>query len=208
MSINTDYKIGLKREVVEALRPMFGSNFEFEDLRNHVYVGLEYPMTRVQYPAIYITFQEEELRNVGIGHYELDYTVDQLYPKIIKRWYFTGQLNFNVIALNALDRDRISAALVNMIAFGEVMPEFSGFWNEIRDQDYVAMAPLLDRMITGGEAIGAVPWESEDELQFGNSYGIKVYGEFWSKPESGDLILIDQIDLYPYREGEQEPHWV
>ena len=95
-----------------------------------------------------------------------------------------------------------------MIAFGEFSPEFKNFWTEIRDQDYVAMAPLMDRIIPGGEQIGAVPWESEDELQFGNSYSIKVFGEFWSKPESGELIMIDQIDLYPYREGEQEPHWV
>lgn len=76
MSINTDYKIGLKREVVNALKPMFGSQFEYEDLRNHVFVGLEYPMKPIQYPAIYITFQEEELRNAGIGHVETDYTDD------------------------------------------------------------------------------------------------------------------------------------
>lgn len=68
------------------------------------------------------------------------------------------------------------------------------------------MAPLMDRIIPGGEQIGAVPWESEDELQFGNSYSVQIYGEFWSKPESGELILIDQIDLYPYRTGEQEPY--
>ncbi len=83
--ITTDYKIGLKREIVNALRPMFGDKFEYEDLRNHVFVGLEYPMTRVQYPAIYITFQEEELRDAGIGHVELDYTEDQHWPKLIKR---------------------------------------------------------------------------------------------------------------------------
>jgi len=201
--ITTDYKIGLKREVVNALKPMFGNSFEYADLRNRVFVGLEYPMKKIQYPAIYITFQEEELRNAGIGHVELDYTEDQHWPKLIKRWIFNGQLNFNVIALNPIDRDRLSSALINMIAFGEYSPEFSDFWTELRDQDYVAMAPLMDRIIPGGEQIGAVPWESEDELQFGNSYSIKVFGEFWSKPESGELIEISEIDLYPYRQGEQ-----
>ncbi len=203
--ITTDYKIGLKREVVNALKPMFGNQFEYPDLRNHVFVGLEYPMKRIQYPAIYVTFQEEEIRNAGIGHVELDYTEDQHWPKLIKRWIFNGTLNFNVIALNALDRDRLSSALISMIAFGEYDPQFSEFWNEMRDQDYVAVAPLMDRIIPGGEQIGAVPWESEDELQFGNSYSIKVFGEFWSKPESGELIEISAVDLYPYRVGEQDP---
>jgi hypothetical protein len=83
--INTDYKIGLKREIVNALRPMFGDQFEYPDLRNKVFVGLEYPMKRLQYPAIYITFQEAELRNAGIGHVEKDYTEDAHWPKLIKR---------------------------------------------------------------------------------------------------------------------------
>ncbi len=69
------------------------------------------------------------------------------------------------------------------------------------------MAPLMDRIIPGGEQIGAVPWESEDELQFGNSYSIKVCGEFWSDPESGDLVEIGEIDLYPYRPEDQPIPW-
>lgn len=65
----------------------------------------------------------------------------------------------------------------------------------------------MDRIIPGGEQIGSVPWESEDELQFGNSYSIKVFGEFWSDPESGELVEIGEIDLYPYRPGEQPVPW-
>ena len=94
-----------------------------------------------------------------------------------------------------------------MIAFGEYSSEFNDFWTEILDQDYVAMAPMTDRLIPSGEQIGAVPWQSEDELQFGNSYGMKVVGEFWSKPESGELIEISEIDLYPYRQGDQQAPW-
>jgi hypothetical protein len=44
-----------------------------------------------------------------------------------------------------------------MIAFGEYSSEFNDFWTEILDQDYVAMAPMTDRLIPSGEQIGAVP---------------------------------------------------
>lgn len=61
------------------------------------------------------------------------------------------------MALNALDRDKLSAALINALAFGEIQSEFKSFWDEIRDADYVAIQPLTDRITASGEAIGSVP---------------------------------------------------
>lgn len=125
--INNDYKVGIKREIITALKPLFGNTFPYTDLRNKVYVGLEYPMKQAQYPGIYITFTENNLQNAGISHIEYEYTNDSPFPKLVKHWIFDGRINFNILALSALDRDRLSAALVNILGFAEVMPDFSSF---------------------------------------------------------------------------------
>jgi hypothetical protein len=207
--INTDYKIGLKREVITALKPLFeGDNFVYEDLRSKVYVGLEYPMREVTYPAIYITYSEDELRNVGISHLDFEYVEgDNVYPRGVKHWLFSGRLNFNILALSALDRDRLASALISVLAFSDIQPEFESFWNEIRDNDYVAIQPLFDRILSTGDQIGAVPWDSPDQLQYGVQYSITLFGEFWSDPETLELIQIEQVDVYPYRLGEQAAPW-
>ena len=207
MAIATDYKVGIKREVVNALKSVVGESLPFEELRNRIYVGLEYPMVQARYPAIYITYSEQTIRNAGISHIEYDYTDNPIFPKAIKHWIFTGRINFNVMALNALDRDRVAAVLVNAIAFGEIQPEFNTFWDEIRDADYVAIQPLTDIIYPGGEVTGTPPWDTEDELQYGNSYSIEIFGEFWSKPETAELIQIGEVDIWPYRLGEQPPPW-
>lgn len=155
--INTDYKIGLKREVVEALRTVFDSSFPWPDLKDRVNVTLEYPMEQIKYPAIYITYTEEELRNAGVSHIELDYESDALFPMGIKHWIFSGTLHFNAVALNPLDRDRLASALINAIAFGGVVPELNDFYKELYDAEYVAIQPLFDRIIPGGEQVGQVP---------------------------------------------------
>lgn len=84
MAIQTDYKIGLKREIINALKPIFGDTFGYPELRNRVFVGLEYPMKPVQYPAIFVTYQEDEIRNAGVSHIEYDYTENSVFPKAVK----------------------------------------------------------------------------------------------------------------------------
>lgn len=203
--INDDYKTGIKREIVGALRPMFGSTFPYVDLRNQVYVGLEYPMEPVNYPAIYITFNEREIRNIGVGHIE-QAVDDNLLPYKVKRWWFEGTINFNIIALNPLDRDRLAAALINILAFHHDGPEeFSAFYDELYDADYVDLTLMTERIIPGGEQVGATPWDSEDELQYGNSYSVAVSGEFTSNASTNDLVQISTIRVSGYTPGEAPP---
>ena len=124
-----------------------------------------------------------------------------------KHWIFSGRINFNIITLNPLDRDRLAAAVINAIAFGELPGELNDFWNQLRGTEYVYLQPLTDEITPGGEQVGNVPWGNEDELTFGNSYSIAVFGEFYSRPDTGELIQISEVDIYPYRYGEQDAPW-
>lgn len=202
-AITDDYKTGIKREIVNALKVVFGNDFPLPEYRN-IYVGLEYPMRPVNYPAIYITFTERELRNIGVGHEEISFD-DSGSPFRHKRWWFEGAVHFNVVALNPLDRDKLSAALINVLAFNQDIPEFNVFYNELYDSDYVDLTLMSERIIPGGEQVGAVPWESEDELQYANTYSVNFTGEFTSNPYTGELIQISTIRVSGYNPGEPAP---
>lgn len=128
MAINNDYTVGIKREVVNALKPVFGTDFGFPELVGKVYVGVDYPMEAIQYPAIFITYSGDTLENAGVSHVEEVYDSDStVIPQLQKHWIFSGRINFNVIALNPLDRDRLAAALVNILAFSEIQTELQSF---------------------------------------------------------------------------------
>jgi hypothetical protein len=205
MAIQFDYKTGIKRQIVNSLMEVFDEDFSIPELRGRVKVSLDYPMEPLAYPAVYVTYQEDVIRNAGIGHIEYVENPDSIFPKEMKHWIFSGRINFNIIALNPYDRDRLASAVINAIAFGELPGEFNDFWTQLRGTEYVYLQPLTDEITPGGEQIGQVPWGDDDELQFGNSYSIPVFGEFYSRPETGELIQINEVDLYPYRLGEQDP---
>jgi hypothetical protein len=204
MPINEDYKMGLKREIVSALRPIFGDTYPDEDLRNRVKVGFEYPRTEVMYPAIYLMYAEGPIENMGVGHYHLS-TDEHGNPQKYKHYRFQGRLDFNAVALSPIERDKLAAGIVNILALGDEMPEFESFHKEIHDSDWLQIHLLTDIITPGGEQIYDTPWGNPDERVYGNSYSVNVYGEFFSDAVSGDLIQINQIVLFPYLEGELPP---
>lgn len=195
--INDDYTVGIKREAVTALEPMFHDDFPISELRNRVYVGLEYPFSNVRYPAIYITYRENQLRNAGVGHTE-DATGTDGTPALIKHWYFTGTINFNVMALSPKERDQLGSALVNILGFGGTVDLLKTFHDNLLDSTYVDIQYLQDIIHPGGEVIGNVPWESETEIMFGTSYSVDVLGEFYSNVYTGELVQWEHIQIHPY----------
>lgn len=184
-----DYKIGVKREIVSALKNAFTDRVK--------YIGLEYPRQQVQYPAIYITYVEGPVQNVGVGHVEQaeDETGN---PIVAKHSSFTGTVNFNVLALSPVDRDEITSDLIALLQHGEVIPEYKSFKEDLMDADYVSLHLMTDDITPGGEAVGTIQFGDSDERQYGNSYSVNLFGEFYSDISTGDLIRISKVHVWPY----------
>jgi hypothetical protein len=207
ITINNDYKVGIKKEVVSALRPLFdATNYPDPNLAGKISVNLEYPLTEAKYPSIYITYTEGSLQNAGIGHYELE-TDDDGHPVIFYHWIFDGSINFNVLALTPIDRDQASAGLINILALGHNSTEFDGFFTDISDDSYVKLQMLTDKIYPLGENTAPAPWGETDRQVFANTYSVRVFGEFQTEPRTGQLIVVKRVDLYPYRLNEQLPPW-
>lgn len=206
ISINNDYKVGIKKEIISALRPLFGDTYPDPNLAGKINVNLEFPLQEAKYPSIYVTYTEGSLQNAGIGHYELD-TDDDGNPTIFYHWIFDGTVNFNILALTQIDRDQLSAGLINVLALGHDTVEFDEFFTTISDDSYVKLQMLTDKIYPGGETTGQVPWGETDRQVFANTYSVSVFGEFQTDPRTGELITVKRVDLFPYRVDEQLPPW-
>jgi hypothetical protein len=208
--IVTDYKIGLKEGLEAALRGIFGSNYPDPQLRNKVHVSLDFPQEEATYPAIYITYSEGPIENVGVGHSEISVDASTGSPQVVRHYRFSGQVNFNVLGRTPLERDMVTAGLLNVIAFGRDNPIFQPYYDALYDNKFVHLQVNTDQIVPGGENVTNVPWDSEgDERLYANQYRVAVVGEFWNDPVTGGLIQISTVDLYPYRglEGQLPPSW-
>ena len=194
-NISYSYKVGIKEEVINALRLVFGPTYPDATYADKVDVTSEYPGTEVKYPLVVVRFTPNEVKNIGVGHYE----IDPLFPMDeVLHWRFSGALMLTVYALTPIDRDAIMAGLTNLFAFGKDIPAFAKFQDQIRNQRYVTLVIMSDSFTEGTDMAMPPAWNPQsNELLFSNSMTFQVFGEFFTSPSSGDLIEISEIDLFP-----------
>lgn len=202
--ISTQYKIGVKREIIGALRKAFGDAYPDPILAGKVSVVAEYPLREVSYPMVVVHFNPGMIQNMGLGHYEIGET-DGGEVGLIKRWMFDGSLTLTVYALTPMDRDMVILGLMNMFAFGDQIPGFADFWKEIGDYDFVSLQINTEHIQEGGDQVVSVPWGDDETPVFSDSLTLNVFGEFYTVPTTGELVPISQVNVYPYIHGAPEP---
>src|SRR3954464_15450657 len=116
--ISYEYKVGVRREVIEALRKVFGPTYPDPELAGRINVVGEYPRTDITYPMVLVKFSPGRIHNAGIGNYILE-TDDYGNPMKVLHWQFQGNLTFEVYAMSPLERDMVITGLVNLFAFGK-----------------------------------------------------------------------------------------
>jgi hypothetical protein len=204
-TISYAYKVGLKREIVQATRDAF-STWPDEQYRGKVAVVNEWPLSEIKYPMVVLHFQENSIQNIGVGHFEIDYDADGSAFKLM-HWVFEGVLTFTVYANDPLDRDKLAVGILNMFAFGREIPEFKHFMDELVDDDFIALQVNTDKIIPGGDNTVTPPWGNPDDNIFSTSYGVEILGEFFTDPRTSDLVRIDKIIARPYIQGHLMPNW-
>lgn len=194
-NISYSYKLGIKEEVVNALRLVFGPTYPDSQYASKVMIASEYPGLEVEYPLIVMRFTSNEVKNVGVGHWE----IDPAFPsKEVLHWRFTGSITFTVYALSPLDRDKILSGLTNLFAFGRDIPAFANFQNQVRNQTFVTLVIMSDAFNEGTDSAMPPAWNpTSNELLYSNSMIFQVFGEFFTSPSTGDLVEIDSVNVYP-----------
>ena len=199
-AITLDYRLGIKEEIVDALSDVFK---EYPDpLLRKTHVSLEYPLDPLRFPTIYITYSEGPIQNIGVGHMEID--EDTL--ESVLHWKCDGNINFNVLALTTTDRDILAAGMVNILAFSSHSSNFKSFFNDIYDADFVRITLLTEYISPSGDNANPVPWNNDgEEFIYSTSYSVQSQAEFYSSVETGELVTINNVNLYPYRFGDPIP---
>lgn len=198
------YKVRIKEEVIDALRASFSDGaFPNRDKFGNLKITLEYPLDQVSYPAIMVSLIEHGVHIAGVGHLELseDETGQQA---LLSHWRFEADIQFTIFGLTNADRDMLSSALVQMIAFPGAFQAFKTFHTEIYDSEFIDMQIIADHVVPGGDTVQDVPWDDPTRKLYVSTYSLPIIGEFYATHDTGELVNISDVKIYPYRSDQTE----
>lgn len=199
------YKRLIKRTLVSALRTVFSDEYPDPQLRN-LYVSLDHPLKREQFPAIIVNYEESSVSNAGVGHVEEIFNEDYLVVPL-KHFRFRGKLRFRCYALSPLDRDVLSDSLVELLAFGRLdtllNKFFEGIYEDVSDTAQISIHS--DHLDGIGESVSKTLWNAEDVLIYETGYYVECSGGFYSTMKEDDITdYINQIVVYGNQPFEEE----
>jgi hypothetical protein len=207
------YKTYVKQALVEALQSVFTNHPD--EILAKTKIGIDFPVTELNYPMIIVRFFGRNVYNAGVGHTETleDPNHPGTYQKF-KHYLYKGDIEFAIYALSSYDRDLISDSLVQVIAMGDLESYSNRFFQRIYQYQFPkdAYTPNThyinintDQINDFGETQGLAPWQPEDVYVFQSSYRVSIFGEFYSLiPQSNSYGLVEKVETYPYM-GDTEP---
>lgn len=206
------YKTFVKRAMQEALTAAFTNHSDPQVQR--IRVALSYNEDDFALPAITIGFQEGNLLNAGVGHFE--WGADPNDPYVLVKFQhrtYKGNIVFSIWAMSTIDEATVSDALVEVLAMDEASIPGQGFvtqlFNERLNIPYggSSFATLnFDTFDPTGETYEQAPWAEEDQKVYGNGYRIAIFGEFYSyvPPEPMTFGPVEEVDVYGYPTANDE----
>lgn len=188
----------VKRAVMNALREaLTGTTLNHLVNGTNVTVDMEYPIEKENYPGIWVQFSFNEIVQAGIGHEPLLRTVvteaagdtpEDVNWEPIREFQFKGRVTLTIVALTSLERDRLSDAVITMLAFSrppetvltktdEDTKQFRQLIGSLARNPYVSISINHDQIIPGGQAMTTgVPWD-EEIPGYEDTYSFDILGQ-------------------------------
>lgn len=189
----------------EALKRTFDADYPNADFVD-LHTTLSFPAEEQDYPGIWVGFEPGgQLETAGIDHRE--YMTDANTGKDfrVRRWRYTGQATYTIVALSNLERDRLFDEVVKILAFSSENPERATFRQYVETNPLIAMNLNFDQIGVGGFSENpGTPWGTDDVI-YEATITIDAVGEFLSDIETGTLVPISEITVAAYHEGEPDP---
>lgn len=204
----------MKRAMMVALREaLTGMSLALNS--SEIKVSMEYPMTKALNPGIWVQFSFTDINRAGIDH-EVYVKVEGVWTPI-QEWIYYGRLALTIVAYTNVERDRLSDAFINNIAFArtpdlvltkpnEDTKQFRSLIGEINKNPYVSLTVNTDSLSSGqqGTSVGT-PWD-DNQFVHEDNYSFDVVGQFnfaFRHDGSYELARID-IDATPDQEPPEE----
>lgn len=188
----------------DSMLAVFDEQYPEEDFRN-LHVDLEYPMKSDQYPGLWVDYVPlSNPKNTGIAN-----LITENEPEVgwfrHRLWDFGGKITYTVATLSSLERARLHDEVLKTIAFGIEDDRRKPFFDQLLDNQYLAIVPIIDSVeVTGWSSSRGTPWNTEDMI-YEVTLGIQIYGEFASAGESQTLVDLREIQIIPIPEGQPDP---
>ena len=182
----TRFKTNVTRQLVQAMRDTMQSNLFQTDFPTGINVVNVYPLTEVQYPAVIVTFLPTNNETAGIGHEEVFNDINGQ-PRTWQHRRFEGTVSFTAVALDPIDRDVLSDAVVDALSFSHFTdsPALAAFFTRMQ-QTPDAIGTVFqvnltsDRIIPGGTSVSIAPWQPEDVLLYEEVWSVAVMGGYYN----------------------------
>lgn len=208
------YKTYVKEALVEAMRAAIAGHPD--QILAGTTVGIDTPLTEVDYPSIVVRFYEREIKNAGVAHQEWFETEEGSgrFTRFEHSLY-SGDIEFAIYALSSYDRDLISDTVTHILRMGSVEPWTNAFLARIYAPNPITEPVSLEHFINlntdkiqgFGEQQTPPPWQAEDVLIYQTAYRIGIFGEFYSRALASqpDYGLVERVDSFPYPEEATPP---
>lgn len=205
----------LKRAVIVALREAFNQT-SLPDANTRLNIDMEYPLKKIQYPAIWVQFSLSNLRPAGISHeLILKNTDDPTWTnwEPMQEWFFDGRVTLTVLALTSLERDRISDALTAMLSFSRPptrvlthpskdTAQFRQLMTSLAENPYISVAINHGSLSPGGQSVTpGVPWD-EKVLAYEDTLSFEVFGQYNIVFKNDGTYSLRAVADLPYLWGE------
>ncbi len=192
------------RTIIESLRDAFDGFYTREHQFTDLKITQQYPLKKVDFPAIVIEYQNTLVANAGVGHVE--WFADQ--NGELRRWHhnrFEGSLYFTIYALSTLDRDILADALVEVVRFGTLDTQLNRFFEGIypSGEKWLAFQQIQldsDQLHSSGDSASIAPWQPEDMLVYTAAYSVAIQGGYYNVVEQQNWSKITHIILDAYGE--------
>lgn len=177
----------LKRAVMQALRSaMTGTTMTLNS--SEIKVSMQYPMTPALDPGIWIQFDYTDLSRAGIDHEAYRKMPDGKWVTI-QEWIYFGRVTMTVVAYTSLERDRISDALIDEIAFArtpelvmtdpdENTNQFRSLITTLNRNPHVSLSINTDSLNPGSQSMSVgTPWDDFQQI-YEDTYSFELVGQF------------------------------
>ena len=207
----------VKRAVILAMRDaLLRTNITVDG--SPVYVDLEYPMKKEQYPGVWVQFSFTKLNRAGISHEVWVQDKDMNWTPI-QEWMFNGRVTLTIVALRSRERDRIADTIINMLAFARTpelvitqpsadTKQYRQLLTALTENPYVAMAIKTDIITPGGQTASMdVPWQ-QDVLAYEDNYSFDIIGNFNITFKHDGAYTLSRVDYAPEMKTSTDfPRW-
>ena len=163
-------------------------------------ITIDYPMTEVQWPAIFLQFRPSKVQWSGMWPDELTTRIGAFIdggPAVIssRTGYFEGSIDLQILALHSEERDRLWDSIYNLILMNPNSPGSAAFYNSLNNNDLVGITLLPSVVQTMGDTIAPGTPFSPEELTYEASIRIPCVGDFYEGKYDYFLPTISEVTV-------------